>query len=264
MKNWSFWKTFLAFFGIGLIGIAFLVPSIIPALEQQLQSLPNVPDVPFAVIVISSLINPFILLIIMIIVGQVIAPKVKLHSYLYQHMQGNKDVWKSFTSTIPIAIILGTFVSIIFFIFELIFQSYVPEALKIISIESRNLVNTLGGVFYGGIVEEILIRWGVMSLFVWVGWKVFQRGRNAPSSSVFWISIVVASILFALGHWGATALAVPVITPIIFIRMLLLNGIGGIIYGWLFWKKGLEVAMMAHATTHIAIKMITHVWFFIK
>jgi membrane protease YdiL (CAAX protease family) len=263
MKNWRFWKTFFVFLGIGLIGIVCLVPSMIPVLEKQLQSLSNVPDVPFAVIVISSLINPLILLIIAIIVGQAIAPKVKLHSYLYQHMQGNKDVWKSFTSNIPIAIILGAFVAIIFCIFELfIFRPYLPEALTL-SVESRNFVNTLGGIFYGGIVEELLIRWGVMSLFVWAGWKVFQRGRTGPSSSIFWISIIVASILFALGHLGATALAVPVITPMIFIRMLLLNGIGGIIYGWLFWKKGLEVAMIAHAATHLVTTIITYIWFFI-
>ncbi len=90
-----------------------------------------------------------------------------------------------------------------------------------------------------------------------------QKVRTAPSSSIFWISIIVSSILFALGHWGATALAAPVITPIIFIRMLLLNGIGGIIYGWLFWKKGLEVAMIAHAMTHIATTIITYIWFVI-
>ena len=166
MKKWSFWKPFFVFLGIGLIGIISLVPAMIPALEKQLQILPNVPDIPFAVIVIISLINPFILLIAAIIVGQMIAPKVKLHSYLYEHMQGIKGGWRSFTSNIPIAIILGTFVAIIFCILELlIFRPYLPEALKM-SVESRNLVNTLVGIFYGGIVEELLIRWGVMSLFV--------------------------------------------------------------------------------------------------
>jgi len=56
VKNRRFWKTFLAFLFIGLVGIEFLVPAMIPLLEEQLQSLPNVPDLPFEVLVINSLI----------------------------------------------------------------------------------------------------------------------------------------------------------------------------------------------------------------
>ncbi|HWL22370.1 MAG TPA: CPBP family glutamic-type intramembrane protease [Ureibacillus sp.] len=259
MKNRTFWKTFLAFLCIGLIGIGFLVPAMIPLLEEQLQSLPNVPDLPFEVLVISSLINPLILLIIAIIVGQLTAPKLKLDSYLYHHMQGNKGIWKTFTSNLPIGIILGVIVSAIFFIFELIFQPYLPETLKM-SVDSRNLVNTLNGIFYGGIVEELLLRWGFMSLLIWIMWKVFQRSKSAPSPAIFWISIIISSILFALGHLGVNMLAAP-LTPLILTRMLLLNGIGGIVFGWLYWKKGLEIAMVSHAALHITTTIITNIWF---
>ncbi|TYR80512.1 CPBP family intramembrane metalloprotease [Priestia megaterium] len=37
-----------------------------------------------------------------------------------------------------------------------------------------------------------------------------------------------------------------------------LNGIAGVVFGWLFWKTGLEVAMIAHATVHITISFL--VW----
>ncbi|MFJ8259252.1 CPBP family intramembrane glutamic endopeptidase [Peribacillus asahii] len=259
MKNRRFWKTFLAFLFIGLVGIGFLVPAMIPLLEEQLQSLPNVPDLPFEVLVISSLINPLILLIIAIIVGQLTAPKLKLDSYLYHHMQGNRSIWKTFKSNLPIGIILGVIVSAIFFIFELIFQPYLPETLKM-SVESRNLVNTLNGIFYGGIVEELLLRWGLMSLLIWMMWKVFQRSKSAPSPAIFWISIIMSSILFALGHLGVNMLAAP-LTLLILTRMLLLNGIGGIVFGWLYWKKGLEIAMVSHATLHITTTIITNIWF---
>jgi len=29
------------------------------------------------------------------------------------------------------------------------------------------------------------------------------------------------------------------------------NAIGGIIFGWLYWKKGLESAIIAHIFTHV-------------
>jgi len=31
------------------------------------------------------------------------------------------------------------------------------------------------------------------------------------------------------------------------------NTIGGIVFGWLYWRKGLETAMLAHMTTHVVL-----------
>ncbi|USK61660.1 CPBP family glutamic-type intramembrane protease [Peribacillus asahii] len=174
-------------------------------------------------------------------------------------MQGNKSIWKTFKSNLPIGIILGVIVSAIFFIFELVFQPYLPEILKM-SVESRNVVNTLNGIFYGGIVEELLLRWGLMSLLIWMMWKVFQRSKPTPSPAISWISIIISSILFALGHLGVNMLAA-LLTLLILTRMLLLNGIGGIVFGWLYWKKGLEIAMVPHAALHITTTIIMNIWF---
>ena len=35
-------------------------------------------------------------------------------------------------------------------------------------------------------------------------------------------------------------------------RILLLNGLAGIVYGMLFWRRSLESAMVAHMATHVA------------
>ena len=34
-------------------------------------------------------------------------------------------------------------------------------------------------LLYGGITEELLMRWGVMTLLLWLGWRLLQRGRAA-------------------------------------------------------------------------------------
>lgn len=264
MKSKKFmktFKTFSVFLMLGLVGIGFLVPSLIPMLEAQLKTIPNPPDLPFDILVVSSLITPLILLIIAILVGQLTAPKLKLVSYLYNHINEKHENGKLFKSNVPLGIISGVSVSIILFILELLFQPYLPQSLQL-TLESRNLLNTLGGVFYGGVVEEILIRWGLMSLLIWILWKVFQRKKEEPTSGIFWISIMVTSFMFALGHLGATMLAAP-LTPMILARMFLLNGIGGIVFGWLYWKKGLEIAMVSHATVHITTTIIMNIWFLV-
>lgn len=37
-----------------------------------------------------------------------------------------------------------------------------------------NWLNLFIVMFYGGIIEEILMCWGLMLLFVWIVWKVFK------------------------------------------------------------------------------------------
>lgn len=34
------------------------------------------------------------------------------------------------------------------------------------------------------------------------------------------------------------------------------NGVPGLIFGWLYWRKGLIAAMVCHATTDIIMKVI--------
>ena len=40
-------------------------------------------------------------------------------------------------------------------------------------------------------------------------------------------------------------------------RALLLNGIGGIVFGWLYWKRGLLAAMLAHFSADIVLHVVT-------
>jgi hypothetical protein len=41
------------------------------------------------------------------------------------------------------------------------------------------------------------------------------------------------------------------ITPLVVVRAIILNGIGGIVFGWLFWKKGFELAIITHFTADV-------------
>jgi membrane protease YdiL (CAAX protease family) len=78
--------------------------------------------------------------------------------------------------------------------------------------------------------------------------KLFKK--NEPTKAGIIISIVLAAIIFGLGHLPITASLIK-LDPLIIGRAVILNGIAGIIFGWLFWKKGLESAMIAHFTADI-------------
>lgn len=109
--------------------------------------------------------------------------------------------------------------------------------------------------FYGGISEEVLLRLFTMSLFVWLGSFVSKTAEGKPTSAVFWIGNILAAVLFGLGHLPATANILP-LTPLVITRAIVLNGVAGVAFGWLYWKRGLESAIIAHFTADIVLHVL--------
>jgi hypothetical protein len=109
--------------------------------------------------------------------------------------------------------------------------------------------------FYGGIDEEILLRLGVMSIFVWLGRFVSKTEDGRPTLAVLWAANILAAVLFGLGHLPATAALFP-ITPLVITRAIVLNGLVGIAAGYLYFKHGLEAAMLSHFTADIVLHVL--------
>ena len=71
--------------------------------------------------------------------------------------------------------------------------------------------------------------------------------------AVFWIGIVFSAVLFAVGHFPVVYQAVGTPSPGLLTYILIGNSIGGIIFGRLYWKKGLESAVIAHIFAHVVM-----------
>lgn len=111
----------------------------------------------------------------------------------------------------------------------------------------------LAGLFHGGIVEEIVFRWFLLSLFVWLLSFVPGFTTSAAPNDTFWIANAIAALLFGLAHLPGSAEAAP-LTPIAVILAIALNMLVGLIYGYFFWVSGIEAAMLAHMSTHVALQ----------
>lgn len=105
--------------------------------------------------------------------------------------------------------------------------------------------NLLVRLLYGGITEEVLLRWGVMSIVAW-GVTRMMKGEVA-----YWIAILVAALLFAAGHLPFLYSVIPDAAPTLVALVMLGNAVPGILFGWLFWRRGIEAAMLAHAGGHL-------------
>ena len=81
----------------------------------------------------------------------------------------------------------------------------------------------------------------------------YRRGKALADRYV--IAILGAALFFGLGHLPATMAATPFSTTVL-ARAILLNGIYGVLFGYLYWKRGLESSMTAHFTSDVLVHVI--------
>lgn len=108
---------------------------------------------------------------------------------------------------------------------------------------------------YGGVTEEILTRLFFLTLLAWILSRFSHTEDKKPSPIAMWIAIVGSAVFFGLGHLPATLASTP-FSMIVLAREVLLNGIMGTTFGYLYWKRGLESSMMSHFTADLLVHLI--------
>lgn len=218
------------------------------SLEQLSEQLGMAVSVNFVALL--SVGQNFVLVLVMLAIGLFTAHKVGLTSVIL-HRGVHEVDWRD---GLKLAVIIGIGGGIVIRGFDFVFQGLLPASL-LEQIKPYTALELIMALLYGGVVEELLVRFGLLSLIVFILWKLLQRKSVRPANWMYIAAIIVSALLFALGHYGATA-AMTEMTPFIWFRMLFLNGIVGIAFGWLYWKKNLELAMIAHGVTHITMHVI--------
>lgn len=193
------------------------------------------------------LLNPSILLVLSVVVGTVLYQRVHLRVPIIEKWVGiNKEPLK-LSDIVKSGIIGGVIVGVALVVLVLLLKPMMlDEYEKLTQHVQPNLANRL---LYGGITEEIFLRFGLMTLIVWICSKLFKGTKPA----IYWIGIVLSALLFAIGHFPVVFNTIDVPSTVILSYVLIGNTIGGLILGWLYWKKGLESAFIAHMFAHVVL-----------
>ena len=252
-----FGRRFAALFAAGLLGVLSLAPT----LPDMLRAAPIPPEAraalpPMPVLVALSLIQPALLMAGAVALGLVLAPRLGLRSHLAESAAGERPGLRAVARQAPLAVALSLAVDLLALgVDRWVFRPWIGEAgAALYAEEERGVAVTLAGMLYGGITEELMMRWGMLSLLAWAGWKLFRRGRGEPGTAVMWGAVVLAALLFGAGHLGAVTAYVP-LTAAVATRTVALNALAGVVFGWLFWRRSLEAAMLAHMAGHVVFTL---------
>lgn len=104
------------------------------------------------------------------------------------------------------------------------------------------------------VAEETWIRLGVMTTLAWLGARLLGHSTIRPM--VAWPAIVAAALVFGLIHLPQLA-QYGAATSSAIAATLLGNGIVGILCGWLYWRRSLVAAMLAHLAVDLVLHVLT-------
>ncbi|MDI6643508.1 MAG: CPBP family glutamic-type intramembrane protease [Methanobacteriaceae archaeon] len=246
------WKLFIILLILSAIGTVFVTPYTLTLQGGMPTDLP----IPIHILLTVQIIQNIVLFAILIGLGLFISKKIGFGLPILEGWLEKKGVKQRFKSLLGISIGLGILAGVLIIIFDIIF-SLAGVTISLASATQTNPPAWQGFLasFYGGINEEIMMRLFLMSLFVWIFYKIKKTSDGKPTTIGVWLAIFITAVLFGLGHLPITS-ALTALTPLVILRAIILNGIGGIIFGWLYWKKGLESAMISHFSADIVLHVI--------
>ena len=260
MKTIINWRVFFILWSAAILSSIAILPY---ALELQGSALETIDlPIPLPAVIALQIVQSAVLFAIIIFAGMFFASRVGLGTPILDAVTRGESASDKIRAILPLSIGLGVIASLLIIGLDvLIFQpallQELGDAANTLNLQNAQPAAWKGFLasFYGGIAEEILLRLLVMSFFVSLGQFVSKTQEARPTSTVFWIANILAAVLFGLGHLPATATILP-LTPLVITRAILLNGVGGVIFGWLYWKRGLEAAMVAHFSTDIVLHVL--------
>ena len=249
------WRVFGVLMAGALVGVVGILPYALTLLDRLPVSVQNA--LPSAWILLPLQVGQSMVLIgAATALGLWLGPKVGLGApMLYGLLSGDREARVRLRALILPSAVLGVLAGVAIVLLDLwVFGPRLAVAGSDIGDLQPPAWQGLLASFYGAIPEELLLRLGLMTLLVWVGAQLTRTSARRPV--VVWTAIVITALLFGAGHLPTTATMLP-LTPLVIARALVLNGIGGIVFGWLYWKRGLIAAMLAHFSADVVLHVVT-------
>lgn len=218
------------------------IPQMVKGVEKTLTQA-ELPLPPRRILASGIAVQNMFLIIIAIAIGVLLAPATGLQAPVLEAILTGSSMWASLKPQLVPAIIAG-FIGAAVFI--LAYYAYFLQQLDlqtVWAVENQRLnFNIWGRLLYTGFIEEVIARWGLMTIFVWLA--SLLPGETSPI--FIWLAIIISGIAFALLYLPDYYAAGSLKSRPFFVLIAFMYLWNAIIFGWLFWQYGLEAAIIAH------------------
>ena len=221
-------------------GILSLIPLLQQGYEMMVQAVPELMnELSLGFFLTIQLLTSFFVVFISSISGVYFSKKVGMYDSVLKAIGDRQPLVPALKTQLEGAVQTGVLALLPLLVLMNILAAYLGV---------KGFVNLDGSshfmmrIFYGGIVEEILARWGVLTFIAWIFSFIFRK----KISIAIWIAIILTGLLFGLGQlpsllMGGESLAISNVFVVMGFSLY-----SAIVFGWLFWKRGLVAAMVAH------------------
>lgn len=235
------WTLIGCLFAITIPGIFIAIPRLIRYLLPN-----NSKELINKISGVAILQNLFMILLASI-AGSVLSVKNGLHDPIFT-LQLSLS-WFShliLNSLLPSLVITLIATAVFLIIYNLIISRWLNEPTRLIIKNLRSTIGLAGAVFYSGIAEEILVRWGLMNVIIF-----FALLFGQPFSFlVVWIAILLSGFLFSLSQFPVYMAAGCKKTRPFMYSLILLYEVQAILFGYIFWQYGIIASIFSHMTFH--------------
>jgi hypothetical protein len=241
-------------FSLGILGVVSFLTMDIEAVVALLPGA-SMNDVPFPPLAFKfiSLIQPTVLLAIAVAAGVALSDRIGLHAPAAEAAASGQPVFAALRPQILSGVIAGVACGVVLILLWIVAKPLLPAEFAARAEAFNRVTPFVCRIFYGGFTEELLLRWGMMTFFVWLPYRFVSKSNGKVPGSYFIIAIAVSALLFGVGHLGIVIALAQELTAVIVTTVVAGNTIFGLVAGFLYWRKGLESAFIAHITTHVVL-----------
>ncbi len=239
-----------------LILVALLIPAELAILPYS-RSLAGAEPVGFSTLMLSAGIN-LLLLAALAAAGLLLASRIGLGMPFIEGWVKQEPVWKRLPGVAGISILAGTLLPLILLLDSALAPLWKQssgvqaESASVSGIDPPAWQGFLTA-FSAGITEETMFRLFGLTLLVWLGSLLLQKRTARPAPWLLWVATTLFALLFGLAHLPAASQTGIPLDAIVVTRTLIINGAGGVLFGWLYWSFGLESAIVAHISADVVV-----------
>ncbi|MEO7254830.1 MAG: CPBP family glutamic-type intramembrane protease [Casimicrobium sp.] len=221
------------------IGVLIATFTVIPQLHARTGA-----RVPLWIAAGASTVQSSLLVALAAWAGVALSKQLGLRAPAIEAALSGGDAWAALKPQLVAAAIVGAVVEVLLVVLARVAPAEITKVGQAFDIPFA------AKLLYGGVTEEVIMRWGLMSVFVWLPWRFIQRRNGLPRDAYVVAAIVFGGLLFGAGHLPAVAAMGVPLTASVVTYIVFGNSLPGMLFGALFWRKGLEAAIIAHALAH--------------